>query len=458
MTSEPAMPSGPLTIHAARQIALRDNPDVHAARARLDRAVARVDEAQAKYAPTLFFTHYSARTFQTPSNRNRLGGLLEPLGPLATEAAGPFAVTTLLNALRRPLDFGPELGDRNPFTESATAFTLTWVAFDGFVRDASLRAARYLERAAEKSREDVQRLVLDAVDRAYFEIQLAEERIRIARADEEFSRLQLAETEKLLEAGRASQAETNNFRVRMLAAQSSVVAAMGLHEAGRIVLAELIGVPDAVLPSEWRLSALEDETESEMQPVDPAPWLAQALAARPDILQLEQMLKGEEENVRAARGAFYPTVGVAASWGLDRTSNLEYGKEDQSSAVGVEFRWELYTGGAKRARVRQAESGRTEMAAKLQRVRLAIIAEVRQATIDVGIAQQQIGLQRENVKTTQENRRMIEAAYRAGKESLNRLNEAQRDFVAAEAELASARVRLRQAWSRLQRAAGAVEP
>ena len=47
------------------------------------------------------------------------------------------------------------------------------------------------------------------------------------------------------------------------------------------------------------------------------------------------------------------------------------------------------------------------------------------------------------------------APNRAGKSSLVRLNEAQRDLVQTEVDLARARIRLRQAWSDLRAAAGA---
>ena len=47
----------------------------------------------------------------------------------------------------------------------------------------------------------------------------------------------------------------------------------------------------------------------------------------------------------------------------------------------------------------------------------------------------------------------MEAGYRAGKDDLTRLNDAQRDVIRADANLALARIRLRQAWSDLAAAA-----
>ena len=121
--------------------------------------------------------------------------------------------------------------------------------------------------------------------------------------------------------------------------------------------------------------------------------------------------------------------------------------------TALELRWELYTGGSRRARVREAQSTRAEAAAQLYELQLAVKSQVRIAVIHVEIAQEQIRLQRENLAITLQNRRIVQAGYSAGKETLNRLNEAQRDVISADAALSLARIRLRQAWSDLHAAA-----
>ena len=112
---------------------------------------------------------------------------------------------------------------------------------------------------------------------------------------------------------------------------------------------------------------------------------------------------------------------------------------------------------AREARVREVESTRAEASAALTRLRLGVQAEVRKAVIDVHNSQRQIRLQRENLATARENRRIVQVGYVAGKETLSRLNEAQRDFITVDADLALARIRLRQAWSDLRAAAGGLE-
>ena len=448
------LPVGVLDLEEARAIAVRANPDVHAAQARLASALARIAEARSRYFPTVTFTHTSTRTFQTPASRNRLGTVLQPTQQVPSDVESPtFALTTLLNAIRRPL-FGAEgpKGDRNSFSEHSAAFTVAWTLFDGFVREARLLGAKHLYHATGASLADIERLIVQAVDTSYYQVQLAEEQLRIARADEAFSQEQLEETEKLRAAGRATRADVDNFRVRVLVAQADVTAALGLQQTGRVLLTELMGL-SGTLPPDLRLSHLADETEEEMAVPDPPPWIERALENRPDVIRLEHVLKNAKEELRATEGLFMPTIAISGSWGFDRSSTLRYTREDQSSAAALEFRWDLFTGGARRARVRAGQSAVTEAEARLKRLRLAVESQVRQAIIDLNDAQQHISLRRESLETARENRRIIQASYVAGKETLTRLNEAQRDYIAADADLALARIRLRQAWSDLHAAA-----
>jgi len=54
------LPDEILTLERARSVAVRANPNIHAAYARLESARARIVEAQSRYFPTVSFTHSMA--------------------------------------------------------------------------------------------------------------------------------------------------------------------------------------------------------------------------------------------------------------------------------------------------------------------------------------------------------------------------------------------------------------
>ncbi len=444
------LPEGELTLEDARAIAVRANPDIHIAQARLESAAARIDEARAQYLPQLFFAHNTTRVFQTPSNNNRFESLIAP-NAIATPE--PQSTNFLTEALRN-LVLGDDVDKprRSAFSEHTSGFSLSWTVFDGFIRDAQLLAAKYIHRASAMALVDMQRLIVQAVDATFFRVQLAQEQVRIAKADEIFSREQLEETEKLKTAGRATSSDVNNFRVLLLVAQANVTTARSNREIGRVALAELMGLDGVDLPATIHLSPLQMETPEAMTKPSSQQCMQDAMTFRPDMAQLKHLTRSREAQVRAAQGLSYPLVAASGSWGLNSNTTVRYSNEDQTSAAFLAIRWALYTGGAIEARVRETQARLDETIARERRVMLAVQSEVKQAMIAVTEAQEKIIIRREALETAFKNRRIVQAAYLGGKQPLTRLNETQRDYITADANLARARIRLRLAWSDLHAA------
>jgi outer membrane protein len=65
-------------------------------------------------------------------------------------------------------------------------------------------------------------------------------------------------------------------------------------------------------------------------------------------------------------------------------------------------------------------------------------------------------LQRSNAELVKQNRDLVEKEYAAGQTSLVRLNEAQRDLINAQSQMAVALVSLKQAWQDLKAATGEI--
>ena len=448
--------SGVLELAEAREIALRTNPDIHATRARLEAALSRIAEARSFYFPQLGMIHNSTRTFQTPVRRTRLTSTISPVPSVADVTQDPsftniFSLVTQTLLGRQTLS----TGNLNSFSDHSTTFTATWTLFDGFTREARLLSAKHSYLASAMALADAERLLVRAVDTAFYQIQLGEEQLRIALADEEFSRRQLDDARRRFEAQKITKADVLNFEVRVRAAQTNVVSAAGLRDTGRVVLAELLALPGALLPAGVELAALADESEAEMTPPDIDEWIQKALALRPDLAQAEHMMHARKENITLTKGEYYPELLVTGSWGFERLANLAYSEGDQASGLGIEMRWQLFTGGFRNSQVRRAQAEWWEALATLKRKRLEIAADVRQTIVDLVNAQEQVRLQSINLESAQENRRIVEAEFAAGKSSVVRLNEAQRDYVETEGELVRARIELRQSWSDLRAAASA---
>lgn len=453
----PTLEPGTLSLDEARRMALYANPDIHAARARIEAALSRIAEARSLYIPDVAMTHNSSRSFQTPNRRTSVPTIW-PTSLFLSQLPTNPTLTDYINALQGPLlarSQTIETGNQNSFSDHSSVISATWTIFDSFVREARLMSSKHAYRASAMGLADVERLLVKGVDAAYFQAQLGREELRIARADEAFSLEQLDDARKQLDARKITKAVVLNFEVRVRAAQANVVAAQARIDTSRVMLAELMGLPEARLPAFVELTTLESETVEELAPPQVDAWLERAYQARPDLAQAQHTLKARAENIIVAKGQFGPEISIAGSWGFERGSTVNYSEDDQSSAMAIEFRWPIFTGGFRISQLRRARAEWWEAAAGLNRKKLEIASDVREAIAEVVQTQEQVKLQRLNIVSARENRRIVRMEYASGKASLVRLNEAQRDQVETEAQLARARIRLRQAWSALRAAAGA---
>ncbi len=123
---------------------------------------------------------------------------------------------------------------------------------------------------------------------------------------------------------------------------------------------------------------------------------------------------------------------------MSRWATAEWQGDDFGNTVGVNLTYNFFSGGADRARWRQAKASLTESEKTLESVKIAANSEIRTSLSALKSAQQQLVLQRSNVRLVEQTRDLVEKEYAAGVASLVRLNEAQRDLTTAQNRLALA--------------------
>lgn len=394
---------GVLTLAEAKRVTLADNPSIAAAMARVDMAAAAVRETLAAYFPTLSVAASARHTEDTPLY---LGG-------------------------------GEDADSSRLYSVGAGA---SWLVFDGFARHFRVAAARAAESASAEAARDVQRLLLQGVALSYYEALLARESMTIATRDRDFNRELSTETKKRFAAGVAARSDVLNFDVRVARADSSYLAAENDLLNARVTLAQLLGVPTAGLPASLEPAPLGEGVPA-TQP-DLQTELAFALVHRPDYLALQHSLRQLAAQRQAAKGAYLPTVVLDADYGWAREGNARFNDDrDASSAVGIAAEWELFSGGATRARVARLAAEERALRREADALTTTIAAELRQRLDAIRLARQQAVLQERIRDMTRETRDLVHGEYSAGRANLTRLNEAQTDLVRAEAQLALARIR-----------------
>ncbi len=416
-----------LDLHTAQTLALAGNPSMAAAQARVEQARARVRQAAASWWPSV--------DLGASGNRQRLSNTTYQYN----------------NALARLLGGTADQADDN-YTAGLQA---TWVLFDGFYRSFKEQQANYDEQSQSAALIDSRRLLANSVAEAFLNAQLAHTKIDIAHADENFYRRQLEDAQNRFNVGAGPWGDVLNIKVQVNSAKTSLIGAEREFEAAGYGLAALMGLSEATLPSHLKLESLAKAQESATAGKEKIETLvAEAMESRPDIRQLEMNIKQAEASQGMAKAPLFPKVQLAGALEGSKQGDAGLTEENFGNTVGVNMSWNLYAGGADRARMVESEQAKREAVHTLAGLRNAVAAEVRQDVALLTAAEDQLRLQRETVKLVEENRDLAKNEYEAGESSLVRLNEAQRDLITTYSRLAQAQAGFQLAKQRLLAATG----
>jgi len=416
-----------LDFETAQQIAIADNPSIAAAEARVLQAKARVQEARSAYWPRLDLDASVARTDLPFSLIN------QPVSP------GIGSI---------PVD--------DPRTAYLASLVASWKLFDGFARKFSNAAARYAEQGSREALNDARRLLLSAVGLSFYTALLARANVSIALADEAFNKRQVEDSQARFNAGSGTLSDILNFKVQINATRNIRFREEKAYQSALYGLAALMGIAKARFPEGLELARLEDETPEEMITPEAGGLIAYAYRNRPDILKNEFVFKEAESVEKVARAEYFPSLGVFGSLDGQRYDDAWFESDDFGNSIGVQLTYNLFAGGATRARVWEAKSRQLEVDKDLDNLRNQVASDIRRAVAELKTAQDQLRLQRSNRALVQQNRDLTEKEYKAGQVSLVRLNEAQRDLSTALARLALALVSMRLAWHNLEVETGRV--
>ena len=413
-----------LDLETARKIALEDSPSLDAAEARVRQAKEQIWQVRSSYLPRLSATGSAARS--TLSDNAYSEKLL--VNPGADDTTDTYRV----------------------------GLTATWTLFDGFSREYSALNARHGMESTQEARRNVQRLLLSSVANSFYNAQLAQENIAIAESNASFNQRQLDEATAKYRVGTGSMSDVLNFQVQINSATSNLIDAKNSYTVALYGLAALMGIPDAMLPGHIELAALEMEREAELLSPDQGAAIDYALAHRPDVQQAQHTVARSQASVGSARSGFFPTVSLSGTMDATETDNRDFETDDFGNSISLGVSIPIFTGGYNRAKVAEAMAGVRESESGLEETLINLRAEVSTATSALSAAQEQLTLQRSNAELVQQVRDLVAKEYNAGQTSLVRLNEAQKDLVTAQGNLARSLVSMRGAWVSLRAATGEI--
>lgn len=405
----------PLTLQQAWRTALEQSPTEQAALARLDQARARYGQAVSQYHPRIGLRASGSRLEYSDTALERIPGV-------------PDSVE-----------------------QYETGLEANWLLWDNGTRKNRVEASRLGREASAAELGDTRETLLAEVGRAFTSAQLARANLRIAESDREFQARQLENSRRKEEAGLDSRADRLNFEIRMVQAENAAVRQGARYEASMAALKALLGrPPESELPPPAELGDMEDA---------PPPPELESLWKRipstlPALRRAEFQVEAARATVKALKGEYGPDLSLFGGLNAEREDGPNFSGSDVGGTVGLQLSWDLWDGHLRKEQVNEATAALRETEAAARRIRLRARAGLRGALVDYQASLESETLSARSRELSLENRELVEASYEAGRETLLRLNEAQRDYNNAVSRYAAARLARRLAWIDLQRAAG----
>lgn len=322
----------------------------------------------------------------------------------------------------------------------------------------ALRQARNLDTQSEHSFARALLGVAADVERAYWQLVLANDVLRIREAAVALAEEQLTRNQGLLEVGKAIRGDVMAAQAER-AGRAAELATARAEVRNRCI--DLVRLMNPEGSANWdTVFAPQDPAESAEIAVDPAASERMAMEKRPELPEAALDVANLGLEVVRERNNRLPRLDVSAEYGRysagrnagDATRDWNSGRYDHYS-VGLEFEMPILRRSEK-ARLDRARLASARGEAALRQLEQAIAAEVRQACVDVEQQWQRILATQEALASRTEELRIAEGRYDVGKITNLDLLQVQRDLIAAQVDDATARVGHLQALTRLYAAEG----
>jgi outer membrane protein len=183
------------------------------------------------------------------------------------------------------------------------------------------------------------------------------------------------------------------------------------------------------------------------------PLVEEALKARPEVAALQAQLAAQEAAVTAARGGWFPSLGVSA--GINEFSGELTGKDKTWNwNAAATLSWNLFQGGLTSSQVREAEANAESVRAQLASLRLQVRLELEQARFAVSSARARLVATGEALASARERLRLADGRYQAGSGSALEQSDAQLQVTLASAQRVGAQYELSTARAQLLESLG----
>ena len=426
----PVPAPGNLTLAEAVNIALEKNPTVQAADAYAKAVHEGIAEARAARMPRVDFSEGFTRG----------NNPVYVFGGLLTErqfTSSDFALGSLNTP--RPLDI------------FRTQFSAALPLYDAGQTGRRIKDAKLSEQGAGENGQRTRQELIFAVVKAYTGEILARENSRVVQAAVKSAQSDLERAQARQQEGQAVPSDLLSAQVQLAQAQEDLLQAQNSVDLADAALNVAMGLPEdapATVQAELKECAFDLGALADLQ--------QRALKNRPDLHEAGLGVEHATNGQRMARAEFLPKVNAFSSWEEDNQTFLNRGGNNWT--VGASLNFNLFDGGANRARLAAARYRQAQAQAQLAQMAAAVKLQVREAYLNLTTARQRVDVSRQARSEAEESLRIIQNRYEAGLASITDLLQVEATHTAAQKNYLNALFDYRLSFAALELATGELQP
>ena len=276
---------------------------------------------------------------------------------------------------------------------------------------------------------------------AYFQLQLSDDRVRIGQESVRASLVSLRDARARFQAGVATKLEVLQAETQLARDQQLLTDSLSDQSVARRDLARLLDLPQNITPT----------AKEPLRPIGLwTPSLQESIVAayafREEIDNAILDISVSNSQANSALGAVQPFMSVFATWTGARYDGNEQIIVDlpgtsgwaSEESFGLNFRWNVFDGGAARAQYRQAKQRAQENSFRFAKTRDDVRFEVEQSFYNLGRANRNIQTTSREVISSREALRLSRLRFQAGVSTQREVVDSQRDLTQAEVRYAQA--------------------
>ncbi len=365
-------------------------------------------------------------------------------------ARSPLFPTIALTfvALRGDLLFGlpPNISTEGLVKINSTilepAVKLTWTAIDFGANLATYRAAKETQAATSEEATATEQQVALTISQDYYAVVAAKQAQASSESSYAAAKIEEAATELSYANGLISVIKRDQTRAQTLSSYASLVSAKAKLQQAKIALAAEVNLK---AEQAFDVPPLGDEIDTRWVNASVQEMVKTATQLRPELHEALDQIKAAQQQEKSAHAGLFPTVSLTAQEQYTHsTSSTPTSGNSLAAAsspdtngstyvVAANLNWDIFTAGAKRARVRLATSQVRQSQLHLD-----------QLTLDV---QQQVWQSYTDVEAALNQQQAAEAALLASREYFASAKLANANGLGNEVPLTSAQASLAQAES-----------